>query len=187
MFTTAQKHNTCNNAELVRLLTNDDEGAFKKIYEAYRNRVYNVAFRYLKCDMQSQEVVQEVFLKLWIKRNDIKVDAPIEAWLFTVAKNNTLNKLKKIATENKAKVYLKYTWKGNEDTTFDRVRNSECSLQINKALKTLSQNQLKVYTLAREENLSHLQIAALLNISPLTVKTHMSRALQHLKLLLANI
>ncbi len=173
-------------ANLVLKLSNDSEAAFTKIYDQYRPRVYNIALRYLKCGVQAEEVVQDVFMKLWLNRKELKMDAPVEAWIYTVAKNNTLNRLKKIATENKAKEYLGHRLTYEESTVYDRMKMADYNAMLQTALQSLSGNQLKVYLLAREENLSHVQIAAHLNISRLTVKTHMSRALQNLKLFFAN-
>jgi RNA polymerase sigma-70 factor (ECF subfamily) len=177
----------CEKAKLVSLLADNNQSAFQSIYDKYRHRVYHVALRYLKSAELAQEVVQDVFLKLWTERKRLNPDAPVEAWLYTVAKNNTLNRLKKIAVEDKAIQSLKHTAKQRNDySTQDGLKESDCQRLLNEALQSLSTNQLKVYRLAREESLSHLQIAEHLNISPLTVKTHMSRALGHLKLFFAN-
>ncbi len=93
---------TYQDSELYALLCEDDENSFRFIYDKYHDRIYRVAMRYLKSDTISEEVVQEVFMKLWIERSNIKSGTPLEAWLYTVAKNNTINRLKKIATEWKA-------------------------------------------------------------------------------------
>jgi len=182
MIALSSNLNTYPDTELYSLLCEDDENCFRFIYDKYHNRIYGVAMRYLKSDIISEEVVQEVFMKLWIERKNIKSGTPLEAWLYTVAKNNTINRLKKIATEWKAINYLKVNQKNYDDSAEDKLKNSDCNRLLNEALKVLSVNQLKVYKLSREENLSYVQIAQELSISPLTVKTHMSRALAHLKL-----
>lgn len=171
----------CNDAELLTLLAANSEDAFKLIYDRHHTRIYQVAMRYVRSEVAAQEVVQDVFMKLWSEREKIKTGTPIEAWLYTVAKNNTINKLKKLANEYKALNHLKLVQDIEDDSTEESIRDAECQLLLRKALKSLSGNQLKVYQLAREENLSYAQIAEHLDISPLTVKTHMSRALGHLK------
>ncbi len=176
----------CNDAELLTLLAANSEDAFKLIYDQHHNRIYQVAMRYLRSEVTAEEVVQDVFMKLWLEREKIKAGTPIEAWLYTVAKNNTINRLKKVANEYKTFNRLKLVQDIEDDSTAEKIRDAECQLLLSKALKSLSGNQLKVYQLAREEKLSYVQIAEHLNISPLTVKTHMSRALGHLKTFFTN-
>ncbi len=163
--------------KMLSLLANGSEYAFQLIYDKHHNRVYKVAMRYLKSPIIAQEVVQDVFMQLWTKRGQINAAMPIEAWLFTVAKNNILNRLKKLANEWKALDYFKNTVEHKDDSLQEKLIDTDCRNVINNALQTLSGMQLRVYKLAREENLSYLQIAEHLDISPLTVKTHMSRAL----------
>jgi RNA polymerase sigma-70 factor (family 1) len=172
----------CDDAGLLELLRTDDKNGFNFIYERYQKRVRMVALRYLKSDCMAEEVVQEVFMKLWIERNSIKTGTPIDGWLYVVAKNNTINKLKKKATEWKALHHLKVTQAPFDDATQDKLKESDCKHLLAEALKNLSENQRKVFRMAREENQSYIEIADYLNISPLTVKTHMSRALSSLKL-----
>lgn len=160
----------------------DIESEFRAIYDRCRGRIYAVAVRYLKSDANAQEVVQEVFMKLWMERNSIRPGTPVEAWLYTVAKNNILNKLKRKAIEWKAVNEIKAVRVTDCD---DSLRRTLCEKDnqrlLKKAMASLSLNQRTVYQLAREESLSYVQIAERLKISPLTVKTHMARALAFLR------
>jgi len=182
MIAAAKKLSPLHNTELLSALAHDNEVVFKFIYDAYRHRIWLAAMRYLKSEELAEEVVQEVFMKLWTERGKIKPETPVEAWLFTVAKNNTINRLKKKAIEWKAVNYLKVTQISHDDSTANKINDSDCQNLLKQALKTLSENQRKVFELAREEDFSYMEIATRLKISPLTVKTHMARALAHLKL-----
>lgn len=173
--------NLCDDAGLFTLLAADDEKGFKFIYNKHHERIYRIAMGYLKSDAVAEEVVQEVFMKLWFERNNIKPGTPIQGWLCTVAKNNTINRLKKMASESKAINYLKVTQAQHGNCAQDKLKDADCNQLLGKALNNLSDNQRKVFRLAREENQSYIQIANHLNISPLTVKTHMSRAMLNLK------
>lgn len=167
--------------KLVSLLAQDSEYAFQLIYDRYRNRIYQTAIRYLKSPLLAQELVQDVFLKLWLERKHLKQDLPVEAWLYTVAKNNLLNRIKKIAHDWKAISYLKLTAPQIVNNTDDKLRNTQYNELLKKAIEGMSEQQQKVFYLARCEQLTYLQIAEKIGISPLTVKTHMSRALEHIK------
>ncbi len=177
-----QEQNRYEEEKLLSLLATGSEHAFQVIYNRHRNRIYRVAIRYLKSPALAQEVVQEVFLKLWIKRSDFQKELPVEGWLFTVAKNNILNRLKKIAIEWKALNHIKNNQQFEDDSTQQGLTEADYTKLIKEALGSLPEKQFQVYQLAREKNLSYREIAEQLNISPLTVKTHMSRALSHIRL-----
>lgn len=151
------------------------------MYDRYRNRIYHTAIRYLKSPVLAQEVVQDVFLKLWLERKNLKPGQTVEAWLYTVAKNNLLNRLKRIATEWKALHQFQLMTPRNDNSTGDKLEDSQYNQLLQRALLGLPVQQQKVFYLARHEQLSYQEIGERLGISPLTVKTHMSRALSHIK------
>ncbi len=172
---------------LITLLAEDSEYAFQLMYDRYRNRIYQTAIQYLKSPLLAQEVVQDVFLKLWIERKNIKVGQPLEAWLYTVAKNNLINRLKKIATEWKALSNLKFLTQQFVDNSSCKIEEAQYNELLHKAIITLSQQQQTVFCLARNEHLSYIQIGEKMGIFPLTVKKHMSRALLHIKSYISGI
>jgi RNA polymerase sigma-70 factor (ECF subfamily) len=173
--------------KLIDQLANGSDKAFQILYSRYQGKIYKLAMRYLKCEIQAQEVVQDVFMKLWIKRSCLQKERPVEAWLYTVGKNDILNKLKKQANAWKAMNQIKKTQVFIDNSLQEKFQYEDYNKALNSTLNSLSKKQLVVYTLAREENLSYLQIAEQLNISPLTVKTHMSRALCHIRAVLSPI
>lgn len=168
-------------AHLITLLADDSEYAFQLMYDRYRNRIYQTAIRYLKSPLLAQEVVQDVFLKLWIERKNIKIDQPLEAWLYTIAKNNLINRLKKIASEWKALSTLKFITQQSVSSTSAKIEEAQYNELLQKAILSLPQQQQTVFCLARHEHLTYIQIGEKMGISPLTVKKHMSRALLHIK------
>ena len=173
--------NTYEEAKLISLLAKDSEYAFQLIYDRYRNRIYHTAIRYLKSPVLAQETVQDVFLKLWLERKNLNPKQPIEAWLYTVAKNNLLNRLKRIANEWKALHQLQLNSPTSDNSTGDKVEDSQYQQLLQQALLELPAQQQKVFYLARQEHLTYMEIGEKLGISPLTVKTHMARALNHIK------
>lgn len=168
-------------ARLIALLSDDSEYAFQLLFDRYRNRIYQTAIRYLKSPVLAQEVVQDVFLKLWFERRNIRQDLPLEAWLFTIAKNNLLNRLKKLASEWKALKNLKDAESQCSDSPEDQLQESQYNQLLQEALLALAEQQRRVFLLSRNEHLTYVQIGERLNISPLTVKTHMSRALESIR------
>ncbi len=168
-------------SEWVALLANDSEYAFKHLYDRYSNRVYKLAMRYLKSAELSQEIVQDVFLKLWFERKNIKSDRPLEAWLITVAKNKLINQFKKLTYEWN----MRKNFKTESCTEVYEVEAKLMTAEYNKyfriTINQLPQMQKQVFEFAKIEGLSHNEIATRLKISPLTVKTHMARAMEKIK------
>ncbi len=86
-------------SKLIALLSEDSEYAFQLLYDRYRNRIYKLSLRFLKSSILAQEIVQDVFLKLWFSRKNIDADKRLEAWLLAIAKNALINRFKKLANE----------------------------------------------------------------------------------------
>lgn len=166
--------------KLLSLLAEDSEYAFQLLYDRHRNRIYQTAVRFLKSPSLAQEVVQDVFMKLWYERRNLKPGHPLEAWLYTVAKNNILNRLKKIASEWKALDNLDQR-PSLTDPGSTRLEDAEYLNLLKQAVASLPPQQQKVFELIRMEKFSYLQVAEALKISPLTVKTHMSRSLRQIR------
>ena len=168
-------------SKLIALLAEDSEYAFQLLYDRHRRRIYQTALRYLKSPILAQEVVQDVFLKLWFNRKNLKTDQPVEAWLYTITKNNLLNRIKKIANEWRAIKGASHLSEKFVDNIENNMQSAQYNELLQKAIAHLPEQQQKVFTLARYEQLTYIEIGEHLDISPLTVKTHMSRALDSIK------
>lgn len=171
--------------KLLALLAEDSHYAFQLLYDRHRNRVYQTAVRYLKSPQLGQEVVQDVFMKLWFERHDLKRFASLEAWIYTVARNNIMNRLKRLAVEWKALHHLGHRSASSDQHTLQQLDDREYSRILQEVIADLPQQQRQVFELARHEKLSYAEIGERLRISPLTVKTHMARALQQIRIRLA--
>lgn len=162
---------------LVSLLKNDSEYAFQLLFEHYHNLVYKVALLYVKSPTLAQDIVQDVFMKIWFQRKNLPDVISFESWIYTLSKNLTINSLKKLAYEGKARAVFDKDQKGFDDTTDHKIRNSQYNALLQQAINELPEQQQKVYRLGKEKGLSYEAIGRELSLSPLTVKTHMARAL----------
>jgi RNA polymerase sigma-70 factor (ECF subfamily) len=166
---------------LMTLLANDSEHAFKLLYSRYNNRIYKLSIRYLKSPVLAQEIVQDVFLKLWFERKNMNADLPVEAWLITVAKNKLINQFKKLTNERNMLSAYDAESNTNKSDGETKLISTEFEKQLNTMINGLPQMQKKVFHFAKEDGLSYNEIASRMNISPLTVKTHMARALDKIR------
>jgi RNA polymerase sigma-70 factor (family 1) len=169
---------------LLSLLAQNSEYAFQLVFDRYRNNIYKVAMMYVKSPVIAEEIVQDVFLKLWFQRKPLTEIRSLESWFFTLTKNLTLNCMKKIAHEWTARE--KWITQNNlsENNADDKILNAEYQQLFQQAIAHLSPQQQQVYKMAKEQGLSYDDISRQLSISPLTVKTHMARALASMRLFL---
>lgn len=175
------------NTELVKLLKKGDLLAFDAIYKKYSRRLFGFVFRYVKQETGTEEIVQEVFIKIWQSRENINVYSSFESFLFTIAHNATVNLLKKRATEQKYIEHVK-SLQQIEDTyeLTDEIHYNELKQKFQGLLNELTPRQKEIFQLSREEGLSNNEIANKLGISVQTVKNHLVTTLSFLKSKLDN-
>ncbi len=166
---------------LLSLLSQDSEYAFQFVFDRYRNKTYKVAMMYVKSPAIAEEIVQDVFLKLWYQRKNLTEIRSLESWLFTLTRNLTFNCLKKIAHEWTAREKWIELNVLSENTADHKILNKEYQELLQQAISHLSEQQQQVYRLGKQEGFSYDDIGKHLSISPLTVKTHMARALASIR------
>jgi RNA polymerase sigma-70 factor (family 1) len=172
---------TYNEEELLRLLKGGSEFAFAQIFDRYRPQVYRTARRFLKSTELAEEIVQEVFLKLWLKREVIGEIERLDAFLYTMSRNLTFDALRKLSTEMVAKKDISLGAEQSEDIADHALQETQYSELLQQAVSLLPPQQKQVFHLAKVEGLSHEAIAQQMNISRLTVKAHMAKALQSIR------
>jgi RNA polymerase sigma-70 factor (family 1) len=159
----------------------ENEHAFQLIFQQYRHKVYKMAFACLKTSAGAEEILQDVFLKLWIQKKPMNSINSLEAWLHTVTRNSIRNSLRKRAFETAYKTKLYNEKPLAENTTDHKIIDAQDQALIQAAIARLSKQQQAVYLLAKETGFSYKQIGKKLSLSPLTVKKHMARALETLR------
>jgi RNA polymerase sigma-70 factor (ECF subfamily) len=166
---------------VLQLLSQGNEDAFTQILDAYQDRVFGIAFRYLKSRENSKEIVQEVFLKVWNRRIAFSEARNLEAFIFTATKNLTINYLEKLSHERSAQYQFTLDQKNfvnNAEQLLVEQQNEEL---LQKTLQLLPHHQMQVYQLARVEGLTYEEIANRLSITVNTVKYHMKMAHKFLR------
>jgi RNA polymerase sigma-70 factor (ECF subfamily) len=170
------------NKELLQLIQRDDKIAYYNLYERYSKRLYGFVLRYIKQESDAEEIVQEVFIKIWESRSKIDVYSSFESFLFTVAYNATISLFRKRVTETKYMEHLKsiQQFENAPDLT-DEIIFNELNKKVKSLLNELTPRQKEIFQLSREEGLTHNEIAKKMNISLNTVKKHITNTLTFLK------
>lgn len=159
-------------------LKTGDRIAFRAIFDLYQKRVYRFVYSLTKSDYVTEEIVQEVFIKIWTNRETLKPDLSFEAFLFTIARNLTYNHLRGIANQRSLKEEF---WKNISELskqTEDTILLAEYETIVEDILQNIPTQKRSIFILSRQQGKSNQEIADLLGISQKTVKNHLWATLQ---------
>jgi len=167
--------------ELISRIKEGDESAFRIVFDLYSSKLYAFSYRFLKEKEPCQEVVQEVFLNLWINRAKLDTQYPIAPYLYTITRRLTLNVLRHVATSQSAmdKMWLNVKKVSNE--TEEEVFSEDLSRFTEQVLSKMPKQQQLIFRMSRHQELSYDEIAEELNLSRNTVKNHLVAALKTLR------
>ena len=171
---------TGSDKQIFEAIKHDDHGTYEMVFREFYRPMTAYAFRFLGSLADSESIVQDVFLRLWQKRNEIMITSSLQNYLFRSVKNHCINYIEheKIKTGYQSMVIK------NEA---DRSEYSEFFLEfglmkkIETAITSLPEKRQEIFRLAREEGLKYREIADKLNISVKTVETQMTLALKQLR------
>lgn len=166
--------------KILKQLQDGDELAFKKLYDHYHQRIYALGYYLSRSETIAQDIVQDVFLKLWSKRQDLAGVQNFEAWLRTLVRNHTYNIITRSAREKVVYNQLPAT-QSMASPVFETLEQKEQNYLMQKAVDNLPPQQKKVYLLNKQLGLKANEIADKLNISIHTVKNHLKAATAFVK------
>lgn len=170
-----------NEAELLTQIAAGSDTAFAALFHWYRDKIYSVALRLTHSTFQAEEVVQDIFLKLWVKRESLVAIACFEDYLFIMTRNHVFSTLKRMARQQQLVDDLQLELPSAEDTTYNRMMDLEIEEILHQAVELLPAQQKQIYLMSKEQELKREEIAKTLRISSETVKTHLARALRHIR------
>lgn len=166
---------------LVSNLKKGDRKAFEQIFKKYAERIYYFSIKYLKLKEDAEEITQEVFVRLWNRRFDLKTELSFSSYLFMIAKNAVIDMLRKRQKESLFNEDINSNIESPLYEDNKSVEYKELNEIIQNSIKDLPVKRRQIYLLSRDEGLTYKQIAEKLDISIKTVESHMRLALQQLK------
>jgi RNA polymerase sigma-70 factor (family 1) len=161
-----------------------DEKAFEQYYKEHYKLFFLAAFHYLKDAGPAQEIVNDVFVRLWEMADSIHIEHSLKSYIYRAVINGSLNRLDK----NKRGLELQMELSRRPEKPFeDRgMEEKELKIGLYKAIDALPEQCQKVFRLSRFEGLKQQEIADRLGISIKTVKNHITHALKKLNKVLAD-
>jgi len=168
---------------LIKKLVVGSEKAFYSLYSKYFKQIYSFVFDYVKSPDLAQDLCQEIFIKIWNDRANMLEVKCFKAYLFTIARNHTLNNLRKAANSRAAmsKVFSHYPI--NEKTTENDVQMKEYQRHLQETLDSLTPTARRVFKLCREEQKTYDEVAREMGVSRNAIKKHMVQTMKTLKAL----
>ncbi|MBK7710824.1 MAG: RNA polymerase sigma-70 factor [Bacteroidales bacterium] len=173
--------------ELISGLQLGNKATFDFLFRSYYSGLCSYANIYLKSPDISEEIVQEVFVRLWERHGKILIHTSIRAYLYQSVFNGCINYLKSVQTSGFKHVDLEDVSIRNEllsmdlsDNEFSNIFSEEVEKDLESAINDLPDQCRKIFILSRMDNLTYGEISELLKVSRSTVKTQMSRAMSRI-------
>jgi RNA polymerase sigma-70 factor (ECF subfamily) len=166
---------------LINRLKNGDEQAFQAVFETFGENLFHFAFSYLKDTAGAEEIVQEVFLRIWEIRAEIDEERAFKSFLYRMTVNKIFNHLKHQVVRQKFESYLL-----NKDQSFYESPEAnlhfiELEEKVSSLIKILPEQQKNIFKMSRLEGMSNPEIAETLGLSVRTVENQVYRATKFLK------
>jgi RNA polymerase sigma-70 factor (family 1) len=170
-----------NERELFLRMAEGDEAAFADIFFHYIPVLQPHIFSLTRSEEVTQDIIHDVFLKLWMGRSKLPEVENYRAYLFTASTNRTYDHLRKQAKERQVMAVVRDRFSQAEDTTEEAIDYNQSAVLIDQAVAKLPPQRKLIFTLSREEGLSHDEIAERLHISKYTVSNQLTEALKFIK------
>lgn len=165
--------------ELLSRLSSGDETALLSIYKQHWKRLFVSAFNVLKDRSACEDIVQEIFVHLWIRRESLDIKTSLSAYLYAATRYQVFRAIrtKPVAEHLFENLEARFTTPSPEDG----LHLKELNRRITQIVDTLPDQCRLIFKMSREEQLSHKEIAERLNISPKTVENQIAIALKKLR------
>lgn len=175
---------TKSDEELLNLLKEKQinaDAAFNQLFHRYYHllccRVYNL----VQCEQSSEEVVSDVFIKIWKNRAGLSINTKLKYYLNTAVRNQAIDYLRKQNRERNFNGEIDRDYESNYASPHERVVGEELGEKVEAAIESLPPQGKYIFKLSRDKGMKYREIAEMLDISIKTVETHMRRSLIHLR------
>ena len=171
--------------KLVKKLRGGCHQSFTTLFHLYGKKLYNFSYKYTQSHAESEEIVQEVFLKIWNKRDTINAKLSFNAFLITIAKNHIFNRIKKEASRRQYREQIEPSELVTNETE-SKVIFANLEEIAKSKIDDLPPKRKQIFLLRRDSGLSIKEIADKLGIAESTVENQMNKAIKTIKSNLSN-
>ncbi|ACU03595.1 RNA polymerase sigma factor [Pedobacter heparinus] len=162
--------------ELVALLQKGDKGAFGELYHRYKRKLYYNFRKLLKSESQAEELLQQLFVKIWENRLSLDPDKVFKAYLFRIAENLVYDFFRKASRDKNMGAILMTVATENYSHIEEAIYSKEREALINRAVASLPPQRRHVFTLCKLEGKTYEEVSVELGISTSTINDHIVKA-----------
>lgn len=170
-----------NERSLLQQIAADDQKSFAIIFDHYSKVIYPFALKLTRSQDLAEEILQEVFLKIWVCRSTLPEVENLAAFLNRITRNHCYNAIRRLAHQALVAAELANTTTEEVHNTEDDVIGRDMQRSLNRAINQLTPQQKLVYTMCHQDGLKYEEVASRLNLSRSTVHTHMKLALKFIR------
>ncbi|MBD1420345.1 RNA polymerase sigma factor [Sphingobacterium chuzhouense] len=171
-----KSYHTIDEKELLVRFREGNKSAFEEIYNRYKIKLTGNLLRMLKSRELVEDVIQDIFMSLWMNRKSIDTERSLKPYLFRIAANKAKHIFRKAANEQKFKNFLLPHWQEDYNHIEELFNHRENKELLQSLLDKLSPQQKTIYTLCKIEGKSYREVSEALQISETTVNTHIRNA-----------
>jgi RNA polymerase sigma-70 factor (ECF subfamily) len=164
----------------------EDRQSFAYVFQQYSEPLNYFAQTIVGSPEMAEEIVSDVFIKIWKNRADFSIKTSLKAYLFTAVRHQAIDYLRKTMRRRHSADEIHLDYPSDYQTPEEDMLNEELEQLLETAIAALPPQGQKVFRLSREEGMKYHEIAAHLNLSVKTVETHMGRSLRYLRTALQN-
>jgi RNA polymerase sigma-70 factor (family 1) len=173
--------NNINEYNLLKKLKKGDSKAFLELYDRYHLQVYNWALKFVKIPAIAEDIVQDVFLKIWVIRERLNPQLSFPAFIYRICRNRVFSDLKKIAVNERLTLNVIEQFRSLKESPADLAIWNQYEVLLESAIRKLPKQRQKVFKLCRQGGKTYEEVAVELCISKNTVKEHMVMAVKNIR------
>jgi RNA polymerase sigma-70 factor (ECF subfamily) len=162
-------------------LARDNEVPLEELFNYYYPRLYNFSRSFLKIEEGIDDILQEVFVKIWQNRKKINSAATFNSYIFTITRNLLLNELRSRLNNQNIKEEVRKLSMASEYSSMEQIEYRDLKEKVDTIVSELPERQKEIFILSRTKGLSHKEIAEKLGIKTKTVEYHISQSVRYLK------
>ena len=174
------------NESIGTLLAQRDEAAFEQMFKTHFKRLHAYAFTILRDEIQAEEMVQQVFFKLWERSENLSLTGSVSSYLYRAVHNESINYIKHQKVRSNHQLNVAYSMKNEVEHPAKKIMAGELEKKIHSALNELPEQCRTIFQMSRFDELKYREIADKLDISVKTVESQMSKALRLLRVKLVD-
>jgi RNA polymerase sigma-70 factor (ECF subfamily) len=163
--------------QITKKLSEGDVNALEELFNHFYPRLYNFSRSFLKLETGIDDILQEVFIRIWQNRKNIRNEENFNAYIFTITRNLLLNELRRRLNDSKLKEQIFKRSVAEEYLLSEQLEYHELKERINLIVNELPESHREVFILSRYEGLPHKEIAQKMDISEKTVEYHIRQSI----------